>query len=1026
MLTFSSKSTDKLIKDYYAVLGQYGHLNVEHESAVRSAFQSVLRGYSKKMDWTLVPEYAIQKDRTHRIVVDGALLDFWKQRRGFWEAKDEHDDLEREIKLKLEKGYPRTNIIFQAPERAIIFQHGVRQGLNEDITDPKNLSDLLTHFFSYRKPDHEEWDSAVAEFKLRIPELADRAQHLIEAEKKGNRNFRESFESFYSLCRQAINPNLSETAVEKMLIQHLLTERIFARVFKNTDFRNKNVIASEIEKVIQSMTARVFSRDQFLSELDRFYKALERAADDKEDYSEKQAFLNTVYERFFQGFSPKEADTHGIVYTPQPIVDFMVRSVDDILKKEFGKSLADKGVHILDPFVGTGNFITRIIRQVGETRKSALPHKFEHELHCNEIMLLPYYIASMNIEHEYMEQTGQYKPFEGICLTDTFELAEPEQSGFSFMTEENTARVQKQKSAPIFVIVGNPPYNVGQTDENDANKNRKYPVIDKRLSATYGVASSASSTTKLGNAYVKAIRWATDRLGKEGVVALVTNNGFLRKRVFDGMRKCLASDFNSVYVMDLGGDVRDNPKLSGTTHNVFGIQPGVSISFLIRREDSTTHSVYYARMDEYWRKEQKFEFLTDTQSYRGVEWEQLHDYEDGTWFRTGLKESFLPLVPMVAEGGHGLFELHSMGVNTNRDAWAFNFSETRLADNIERTLATYNRERMRWHESKRTVDLDKFLTDDSAQIKWSSSLKALLEANVVGEFAGTDMRVADYRPFTREHLYFNRLLTHRRARLPRVFPSTNEDGQNATICVPGPGNRQSFGSFATKFIPALDFAFEKAQVFPFYLYDEDGLNRRENITDWALHELRKHYNDPVITKWDIFHYTYGLLHSAEYREHYAANLKRELPRIPYAPDFRAFAAAGQRLAELHVNYEQQPEYPLEQIWKPGSKLDMRVEKMRLGKDKASLIYNDSLILSGIPAETYEYRLGNRSALEWVIDQYQVSIDKRSGITNDPNREDDPEYILRLIAQVIYVSLETVKIVKVLPKMQIDAKGTAHA
>jgi type I restriction-modification system DNA methylase subunit len=277
------------------------------------------------------------------------LAGFWKQRRGFWEAKDEHDDLEREIKRKIEKGYPRSNIIFQAPERAIICQHGVRQSLNEDITDPKNLSDLLTHFFSYREPDHEEWDSAVAEFKERIPELADRAQHLIEAEKKGNRAFRDTFQGFFELCRQAINPNLSEESVETMLIQHLLTERIFRRVFHAEEFRTRNVIASEIEKVIQSMTSRVFSRDQFLSELDRFYKALERAADDKEDYSEKQAFLNTVYERFFQGFSPKEADTHGIVYTPQPIVDFMVSSVEDILTKEFGKSFGDKDVHILAP-----------------------------------------------------------------------------------------------------------------------------------------------------------------------------------------------------------------------------------------------------------------------------------------------------------------------------------------------------------------------------------------------------------------------------------------------------------------------------------------------------------------------------------------------------------------------------------------------------------------------------------------------------------------------------------------------------
>ncbi len=335
MQPLSIKPGDKLIKGYYEVLGQLGQLHFDHEGAVRSAFQSVLAGYSRRLEWTLVPEYPM-KGRTGRIAVDAALLDTWKQRRGFWEAKDERDELEREIKRKIEKGYPTSNTIFQAPERAILYQHGVPKGLDPDIRDPKNLVELLKEFFSYREPDHEEWDSAVAEFKERIPELAARAKEIIDSERKSNRDFREAFEAFFSVCRKAINPNLSDEAVEKMLIQHLLTERIFRRVFHAEEFRSRNVVAAEIEKVITSMTSRHFSRDQFLSDLDRFYKVLERAAEDKEDYSEKQAFLNTVYERFFQGYSPKEADTHGIVYTPQPIVDFMVRSVEDILKKELG------------------------------------------------------------------------------------------------------------------------------------------------------------------------------------------------------------------------------------------------------------------------------------------------------------------------------------------------------------------------------------------------------------------------------------------------------------------------------------------------------------------------------------------------------------------------------------------------------------------------------------------------------------------------------------------------------------------
>jgi type I restriction-modification system DNA methylase subunit len=474
MLHIAIKPADKLIKGYYDVLGGLGQLNFDHEGAVRSAFQNVLAGYGKKLHWTLVPEYAM-KGRTGRIAVDGALIDEWKQRHGFWEAKDEHDDLIREIKHKIELGYPINNTIFQAPERAILYQRGVRQGLNEDITSPKNLVELLTNFFAFREPDHEEWDAAVSEFKLRIPELAERAKQLIDAEHKSNRAFRDSFEAFYALCRQAINPNLTRDAVEKMLIQHLLTERIFRRVFHAEEFRSRNVIAAEIEKVITSMTSRQFSRDQFLSDLDRFYKAIERAAEDKQEYSEKQGFLNKVYESFFQRYSPKEADTHGIVYTPQPIVDFMVRSVEDILKKEFGRSLADHNVHILDPFVGTGNFITRVMRQIAETDKGALPYKYEHELHCNEVMLLPYYIASMNIEHEYLAQTGEYRPFDGICLVDTFDIKRQSES----FTEENTRRIAEQQKKPIFVVIGNPPYNAWQVNAGDNNQNRKYDELGR-------------------------------------------------------------------------------------------------------------------------------------------------------------------------------------------------------------------------------------------------------------------------------------------------------------------------------------------------------------------------------------------------------------------------------------------------------------------------------------------------------------------------------------------------------------------
>jgi predicted helicase len=565
-------------------LEKYSKLGVVHEGAVRSAFQNLLDSCAKQFQWILVAEYAIKRPKKQPIRMDGALLDIYKLPRAYWEAKDIKDDLKKEIQKKLAVGYPNDNIIFQRPDRAILYQDG-KLVMDADLTKDQDLVDILRQFFEYRAPAIAQWEKAAEEFGDRVKDHATALLDLIRVQEKTNKKFIDAFAAFMLLCRQSINPNLAESAVEEMLIQHLLTERIFRSVFNNPDFAQRNIIAVEIEKVINALTSKHFSRAHFLSSLDRFYGAIEETAATIDDFSQKQDFLNTVYEKFFQGFSTKVADTHGIVYTPQPIVNFMVKSVEEILQREFGKSLVDKGVHILDPFVGTGNFIMRVMREIAEIQKSALPYKYEHELHCNEVMLLPYYIASMNIEHEYFEQTGKYEAFEGICLVDTFEDQQIEQ--LSFFAPENMKRVDRQRQSDLFVVIGNPPYNVGQLNENDNNKNRKYTTknktgIDDRVAATYAKASKATLKNSLSDPYVKAIRWASDRIGDEGVVAFVTNNSFIDGIAFDGMRQYLEQEFDQIYVFDLGGNIRKNPKLSGTTHNVFGIQVGVSVNIFVR------------------------------------------------------------------------------------------------------------------------------------------------------------------------------------------------------------------------------------------------------------------------------------------------------------------------------------------------------------------------------------------------------------------------------------------------------------
>jgi predicted helicase len=1013
------KPTHKSVQNYYEALRQFKTIDVSHEGAVRSAFQNLLEHCGRQFGWKLVPEWPIKRDRATSLRVDGALVDEYRLTHGFWEAKDSHDDLAKEVKKKLTAGYPQNNIIFQAPERAILWQNG-RVVLDEDITEPVVLVEILKQFFDHTPPELKDWDDAVTHFQNQVPELGQALKELIEKEQKSNARFRAAFDDFYALCRQSINPNLSKEAVEEMLIQHLLTERIFRTVFNNPDFTRRNVIAAEIEKVIDALTSQAFSREGFLQSLDRFYKAIDTAARTIEDFSQKQLFLNTIYEKFFQGFSVKVADTHGIVYTPQPIVNFMVRSVEDILQKEFGKSLSSPDVHILDPFVGTGNFIVHIMQGI---KKTALPQKYENELHCNEVMLLPYYIASMNIEHEFYELTGSYETFPGICLVDTFELAEGGQATLSFMSPENTARVERQKRSPIKVVIGNPPYNAGQLNENDNNKNRKYKVMDKRVASTYAKDSRASNKNALSDPYVKAIRWASDRIGGEGIVAFVSNNSFLEQIAFDGMRKHLAADFDKIYILDLGGNVRKNPKLSGTTHNVFGIQVGVSINLFVRRTENRgkTAALFYSRLDEFWRREQKYAYLDEKQLISNISWQEPQSDAKHTWLTQGIEadfEGFLGIGSKEAKAddkshAQTIFKSYGGGVKTSRDSWAFNFDDTVLAESVKRTIDTYNEQVYKWRRTDRkSGQVDEFVVNDDTKISWSEGLKHYLERGVIAEYEPARIRRALYRPFTQKHLYFDAILNERRYQFPIIFPNAPTEIENLIVCVSGLGHDVFRCQMANRIA---EYKFSNAanggtQCFPFYTYSQDGTNRRENITDWALEQSRAHYADNSITKWDIFHYVYAVLHHPLYRERYAANLKRELPRIPFAPDFRGFAEIGKRLAEIHVNYEQQQEYPLEKIEMSGVPLDWSVEKMKLSKDKRSLIYNDFLTLSGIPPEVFEYRLGNRSALDWIVDQYQVSTDKRSGITNDPNRVDDPEYIVRLIGQVITVSLETVKLV----------------
>jgi len=1013
------KPTHKAIKSYYKALEAYAHQDVGHELAVRSAFQNLLDETGRAFGWTLIPELS-EKAKGKTVRPDGTFRDDYYMTRGHWEAKDTQDRLETEIQKKIAKGYPLFNIIFEDTREGYLYRDG-QLARKADLTRPQSLADLLNDFFSYTQPAHEDFDKAIGEFKERVPDLARGLVEKIQEAHKSNPRFIEAFEQFYELCRNSLNPNLRVEAVDEMLVQHLLTERLIRRIFDNQDFTRRNVIAAEVENVIDALVSKSFNRHEFLKSLDRFYMAIESAAETIESFTEKQHFLNSVYERFFQGYSVKVADTHGIVYTPQEIVDFMCASVAEVLETEFGKTLGDKEVNILDPCTGTGNFIVNLIRRIP---KKDLPHMYQGQLFANEVMLLPYYIAALNIEHAYYERTGNYEPFEGMCFVDTLDLAKGQQSTFGFMTEENVVRVERERQSPITVIIGNPPYNAWQLNENDNNKNRKYEIIDRRVSQTYAKDSKASNKNALSDMYVKFFRWAVDRLnGRDGVVAFVSNNSFVDQIAFDGMRKHMMQDFTRLYHLHLEGNVRHNPKLSGTAYNVFGIQVGVGITIAIRCQRHQEHRLLLHRIEKYLRREKKLAWIAQHKYLKEIKWKNLQLDKKNNWLTPEHTDEFDRFVSLGCkdskesrdETSKTIFKIYGRGVATCRDEFVYNSRRKDLVYCVQNLIENYNSEVDRFIRVGGKANLDDFVIYE--KIKWSRDLKADLRRGRYAEFQEQKIRKALYRPFNHRYLFFDRILNEEVYVFPKIFPNLSAEQENIVMAVTDLGSEKPFMILTAKSITDLHLVGggASAQCFPFYVYDEDGTNRRENITDWALKQYREHYGDKKITKWDIFYYVYGILHHPGYRERFAENLKRELPRIPLAVDFKAFFKAGKELAQLHLDYEKLEPWPLEWIEPPDVPLSYCVEdKMRLSKDKISLKVNDSLTLSGIPTDVFRYRLGNRSALDWVIDQYQVSEDNRSGIRSDPNQPDDPEYIVRLVGQVVRVSIETVKIIDAMP------------
>ena len=997
----------------------------DSEQSIRRAFANCLDAYchEHREKLALVDELgAPLRNRP-----DGTVKDSLRMNRGYWEAKDSHDDLDTEIERKFNRGYPRDNIIFEDSQTAVLFQNR-QEAMRVDMTRPDELHRLIRSFLDYELPEIEEFRQAQQQFKADLPTVIGNLREAVEEAEAGNPEYQEAATSFLELCKRSIGPAVSAADVREMLLQHILTQDIFLRVFGEDQFHRENDIARRLTDLGETFFTGDVRREA-IDRLRAYYGAIGRAADEIADYAEKQQFLKAIYEDFYKAYNPAAADRLGVVYTPNEVVDFIIRGADHLLQKHFGRSLGDKNVQILDPATGTGTFVTNLISFLAESGEpdaiERLEHKYLKEIHANEVAILPYYIANMNIEYTYREKTGRYLAFPNLCFVDTLDnmdwqgatgSAVARQASFNLggLSTENWMRVQLQNEKTISVIIGNPPYNANQQNENDNNRNRAYPEIDQRISDTY-IAASSAQKTKQYDMYKRFIRWASDRLADDGIIAFVTNRAYLDARQDDGFRRVAAEEFTDIYLLDLGSDVRRNPKIAGTTHNVFGIQTGVAIGFFVRDKSRLGKcNIHYASREDAELARDKLAYL------RGAELDEIKfkailPDSKNNWLNQSNSD-FEGLLPLASRGinfaktaaeAQAIFGFHSMGVSTNRDDWVYDFD---LSNTWNKAVFFTN---------KYNELLDTNEKSYNSVIKWSSTLRDRFDRGERLTLDDSRRARTLYRPFTVKHHYADVNMNDRLTGNHYKIFGEDLKHKNAVICFSGIASSKPFQALAADRLVDLHLAGD-TQCLPLYRYTDKG-ERVSNITDWGIDHINDHYKKEWgedfksvypsgITAEHIFSYTYAVLHDPVYRHDYAVDLRREFPRLPLYHDFQAWERMGQELLDLHIGFESAEPYPLQRIDQSGG--PKRVI-LRADKERGSISLDDKTTLTGVPPDAWRYRLGSRSALEWVLDQYKERKPRDPTIAEKFNTyrfADYKERVIDLLRRVCTVSVKTMEIV----------------
>lgn len=986
------------------------------ETAIRTAFQRLLNSYCLSKGLLLVTELEYNKTRNYP---DGTVKDALRLDWGWWEAKDEDDDLDKEISKKLAKGYPSDNIIFEDSQTAVLFQSGVEASRIE-MKNSQNLDKLLKKFLEYKRPEIVDFNSAIEVFRQNIPIVVGSLRELI-VKAWQNTDFQQNIQNLLAICRESIDPKLEHEDIIEMLIQHILTEEIFSSIFGESQFHRENNIARELDKVEKSFFFGRTKRD-LLIQLENYYNIIKSKAAAIADHHEKQKFLKVIYESFYRNYNPEKADTLGIVYTPGEIVSFMVKSCDNLAGQFFGKNLADKNVKILDPATGTGTFITEIIDFLP---KQVLKQKYKEEIFCNEIAILPYYVANLNIEYTYKQKMGEYEEFDNISFVDTLDNLGFGSIGnknfkndlFGSISAENLERIQRQNSQEISIIIGNPPYNANQMNFNDNNANREYKEIDGRIKETY-IKNSTAQKTKQYDMYKRFLRWSSDRIAVNGIVAMIINRAFIDARQDDGFRKSIGQEFDQVLVVDLGGDARKGDK----DKSIFDIQLGVAILFLIKTENKKNidNEKLPARIN-YWKipsisKADKLLELSSSEIYQ-IPFQRIIPDKKNNWLNQ-TDNDWQSLTPLTSKNKDEktIFKLVTLGVSTNRDFWVYDLDRPNLIKKVKFFIQKYNAQ----------VDSGKFENKDlDYSIKWSESLKNNLIRKLKITFDETKIIKSQNRPFVQKWFYAEKIMNDRLTQNHCDMFGQNLDLENKIIQF-----AYNLLILSTKKISNKFDANNSTVLFPYYRYhkNKDGnLEKVENITDWALEQFRARYADNKIEKVDIFYYIYTTLHSPNYRAKYAINLKQDFPRIPFVDNsqiFWEYADLGQKLMNLHLEPEEKAKTDvgeLKIVEIPQTENQQKFLKntpiLKLHKKTNEIALDNLTKIVGIDPIALDYRLGNRSAVEWILEQYKPKREIENLEFCDYNWTKLRPQVIDLLQKVVLVSIETQKIILEIAKLE---------